>query len=240
MSIKEYLRKKYLNEQEERDAWVIQQIDRLGDGCTILDAGAGTQRYKKFCSKLNYVSQDFCQYNGEGDGKGLQTGVFDTSGIDIVGNIWDIPVGDSSFDAILCTEVFEHILYPLETIKEFSRILKPGGILILTAPFCSLTHFAPYHYYTGFTKYWYEQVLFDNGFGIESIETHGNYFRWLLQEMFRLRSVSQKYYKNLNIFNLFSVVFMVGLLNRLSKHSKESEELLCNGYFVVAKRKNVL
>ena len=41
-----------------------------------------------------------------------------------MGDIWDIKEKNNVFDAILCTEVFEHIPYPNETIKEFSRLLK--------------------------------------------------------------------------------------------------------------------
>lgn len=34
---------------------------------------------------------------------------------------------DNSFDAIICIETLEHIPSDEEAIKEFSRILKPGG-----------------------------------------------------------------------------------------------------------------
>lgn len=41
---------------------------------------------------------------------------------------------DNSFDAIICIETLEHISSDEETIKEFSRILKPGEMLIITSP----------------------------------------------------------------------------------------------------------
>ena len=40
--------------------------------------------------------------------------------IDYKGDIWDINEKDNSFDAILCTEVFEHIQYPEKTLMDFS------------------------------------------------------------------------------------------------------------------------
>jgi SAM-dependent methyltransferase len=124
-----------------------------------LDAGAGELRNKPLCHHLTYVSQDLCLYEGQGDGTGLQTRRWDTDRIDIRCDITAIPEPDASFDAILCSEVFEHLPDPLKALDEFARLLKPGGKLILTAPFASLVHFAPYFFGTGFSKYWYEHHL---------------------------------------------------------------------------------
>lgn len=38
---------------------------------------------------------------------------------------------DSSFDTILCVRVFHHLPNPEPAVKEFSRLLRPGGHLIL-------------------------------------------------------------------------------------------------------------
>ena len=138
-----------------REKWLEEILRKIPKGLTILDAGAGELRYKKFCSHLNYVSQDFGEYNGNGDGFGMQTGEWDQTRIDILCDIINIPVMDNSYDAIMCIEVFEHLPDPVKAINEFSRILKPNGYLIITAPFISLTHFAPFHFATGFNKYFY-------------------------------------------------------------------------------------
>lgn len=47
--------------------WVKNELINIDDGKKILDAGAGELRYKKYCKHLNYVSQDFCEYDGKGD-----------------------------------------------------------------------------------------------------------------------------------------------------------------------------
>ena len=139
---------------EVRVNWVIKQLKALPEGIRILDAGAGELRFKPHCGHLQYVAQDFAQYDGGGDGVGLQTGKWDNTQLDIVSDITRIPVDDASFDAILCTEVFEHIPDAISAVREFARILKPGGTLLITAPFNSLTHFAPYHF-CGYNRYWY-------------------------------------------------------------------------------------
>ncbi len=41
---------------------------------------------------------------------------------------------DSSFDVILSTEVIEHLENPRATLREFFRLLRPGGHAIITTP----------------------------------------------------------------------------------------------------------
>lgn len=71
------------NSDQARINWVSKALQSIPSGQRILDAGAGELRLKQYCSHLDYVSQDFCQYEGSGDGKALQTGAWDTTRIDI-------------------------------------------------------------------------------------------------------------------------------------------------------------
>ena len=45
-----------------------------------------------------------------------------------------LPFKDNSFDLIWCSEVIEHLKNPAKTVKEFYRILRPGGKMLLTTP----------------------------------------------------------------------------------------------------------
>ena len=110
-----------------RDLWIERTLGQITKGSKILDAGAGELQYKKYCQHLEYVSQDFGQYDGKGNSEGLQTEKWDNTKLDIFSDITNIPVTDSSFDTIMCIEVFEHIPEPINSIKEFSRIIKQGG-----------------------------------------------------------------------------------------------------------------
>jgi 2-polyprenyl-3-methyl-5-hydroxy-6-metoxy-1,4-benzoquinol methylase len=45
-----------------------------------------------------------------------------------------IPVPDHSFDSIISTEVIEHLENPRAIFREFHRLLRPEGVLIVTTP----------------------------------------------------------------------------------------------------------
>ena len=226
-----------LNEKTRVD-WIVKTLKKIPKGYKILDAGAGEQQFKIFCSHLKYVSQDFAKYDGEGDKRGLQTKIWDNSNLDIISDITSIPVQNSSFDAILCTEVFEHLPEPLLALKEFSRIIKKEGYLIITSPFCSLTHFAPYHFYSGFNRYFYKTHLPKFGFKIIEIKTNGNFFEYLAQEIRRIPQVKKMYINSFkrNIFETLAHKITLYFLDRWSKRDRGSDELLCFGYHVFAKK----
>ena len=225
-----------LNESTRID-WLEATLKKIPSGHRILDAGAGEQSFKKFCTHLKYVSQDFAQYKPEEIAEGLQMGKWDYGVLDIVSDIAAIPEADASFDAIMCNEVFEHIINPRDAVKEFSRLLKKDGRLIITAPFCSLTHFAPYHFYTGFSKYFYENELKLNGFEILEMTPNGNFFEFLAQEIRRLPSVAEKYSAETVLkAEVQTLNSTLKILEKYSRKDKASSELLCFGYHVLARK----
>lgn len=228
-----------INEQP-RNQWIEQQLIGLPAGLRILDAGCGEQQHRKFCQHLNYIGQDFDSYHGEGDRKGLQMGNWDQSNIDIISDILSIPEPDQSFDVVLCSEVFEHLPDPLGALKEFERLLVSGGKLILTAPFCSLTHFSPYHFYSGFNKYFYETNLKKHSFEILNIETNGNFFDYVAQELRRINYVAQRYTNyNLTELDHNTIYQSLSLLEIINQEHNNSSELLCFGYHVLAEKQSV-
>ena len=123
----------YLDNRLQIDEFVSAALRQIPSGKIILDAGCGDQPYKNLCSHLVYLSQDFGKYTTDKretihGGKGLHGGSdYQYGQLDYIGDIWNIAEKDEYFDAIICTEVFEHIPYPTETLKEFSRLLKTRG-----------------------------------------------------------------------------------------------------------------
>jgi ubiquinone/menaquinone biosynthesis C-methylase UbiE len=49
-------------------------------------------------------------------------------------DLLDLKFPDESFDLVVCTEVIEHVYEYKRVIREFKRVLKKGGVLIITFP----------------------------------------------------------------------------------------------------------
>ena len=48
--------------------------------------------------------------------------------------VCDLPFRDASFDKVLCAEVLEHVEDDRRAVSELARVLRPGGVLVITVP----------------------------------------------------------------------------------------------------------
>ena len=222
-----------LDNQVDRDKWVIGKLSELHPGLRILDAGCGSQRYRSHCDHLDYAGQDFGEYSADakkmmGGGDTPNPTAYPYGVLDYVSDIWDIPAEDATFDAVLCTEVLEHVPYPIASVRELARVLKPGGLLILTVPSNCLRHMDPYFFTSGFSDRWFERVLPEVGFEEPFIESVGDYYSWMKVEIARtagLHSLGAK------------LMLAPALLYFSSKKAtKPSRDALTMGYFVTARK----
>lgn len=125
---------------------IRREIFRLADGRRTLDIGCGAGLYRQ--AFPNYFGVD----------------VIAGPGVDRVADAHDLPFPDQSFEQIVTSEVIEHLHTPTKAVQEMARVLKPGGRLILTAPFVYPLHEGP-HDYQRFTEYGFALLLqpyFDN------------------------------------------------------------------------------
>jgi len=65
----------------------------------------------------------------------------------------EIPYPDESFDKVLCLDVFEHVNDEKKTVSEIYRILKPGGVLVLSVPHDFLNFLDPDELTRGFRNF---------------------------------------------------------------------------------------
>jgi ubiquinone/menaquinone biosynthesis C-methylase UbiE len=170
-----------------RDKWIAEQAASVPAGSKVLDVGAGSAPYRALFAHCDYKTQDFAQLRDDQ----LRHGGY--APIDFVSEANAIPVSDASFDVIICTEVLEHVPEPIAVIREFGRIVVPGGRLILTAPLGSGIHQEPYHFYGGYTPYWYERFLREAGFDSITITANAGTLRHVAQETIRFARMTRPF-----------------------------------------------
>jgi SAM-dependent methyltransferase len=139
----------------------------------VLDAGAGTCQFKKYFSHAHYESTDF-ENIFDKDSKHLHH---------FLCSLDNIPKPENYYHAIINIQVLEHIENPQKAVKEFYRILKPGGKLFLTAPQGWRVHGEPYHFFN-FTNFGLESLFKNAGFKVIFIKPRGGMF-WYLGYLIR-------------------------------------------------------
>lgn len=149
-------------------------------------------------------------------------------GVDIVGDLETIPCPQETFDGILNVAVLEHVRRPWVVVREFHRVLKPGGKLLCVVPFFQPIHYVPTDYFR-FTPDGIASLLEDAGFSLtHSFETHTCWhtFGWMCQDLLKEKgSLTQ-----LLSYPLAKMVYL------LSKYSKRSPKTFPNALTVYAKK----
>jgi SAM-dependent methyltransferase len=154
--------------------YVESVAQKLPEGSSILDAGAGESVYKRFFSHCDYKAIDLAV----GDNR------WNYSNLDYVAPLDDMPIADNTFDAVLCTQVLEHLEWPRECVKEMYRVLKPGGKLYITAPMAQDEHQIPYDFFR-YTSYGLKSICKNAGFKeVKTTPFGGIWVRWA-QELTR-------------------------------------------------------
>jgi SAM-dependent methyltransferase len=99
------------------DQWLAQLSSNHLD---VLDVGGRIQPYRSLIANRlrRYVAVDLRS----------------TPLVSIVARAEQLPLRDSQFDLVICTQMLEYIADPSVVIDEIHRVLRPGGILLVSVP----------------------------------------------------------------------------------------------------------
>lgn len=90
---------------------------------------------------------------------------------------------EGQFETVFAVEVLEHVVDPATAVKEIHRVLKPGGLFVLSTPYIFEMHDLPHDYWR-FTEYGLRKLL--EQFEEIHIDRRNGYFRTILTPLFRL------------------------------------------------------
>lgn len=130
----------------------------------ILDVGCGGQPFRSIveAKRLSYTSADAQDPLG------------------IVDHIWELdsPVppallARAPFDFILCTEVLEHVGSWQPAFASFKKLLKPGGVMVITCPHIYVLHEEPFDFWRP-TLYGIEHYALTFGFEVLELKKLGS------------------------------------------------------------------
>jgi SAM-dependent methyltransferase len=122
----------------------------------VMDFGCGSKPYAKlFSGAKEYIGVDI-----ESTGHNHRT-----SKVDVYYQGNSLPFPDEHFDGVFSSEVFEHIFNLEEMLCEISRVVRPGGKLLITVPFLWGEHEVPYDF-ARYTSFGISYLLRRHGFRI--------------------------------------------------------------------------
>ncbi len=118
----------------ERKRRLLQTLNKYCEpGETVLDLGCGGGgKFTAWAAEAGFdaTGMDISKKAVDMARRGFPGGDFRMLNSD-----GSIPAEDQTFGAVWCSEVIEHILEVDNFLKEIRRVMKPGGILILTTPY---------------------------------------------------------------------------------------------------------
>ncbi len=96
---------------------------------SVLDVGSGCKPYLPYFAAVadEYIGLD----------------VEDGPHVDVVGPAERLPFADERFDVVVSTQMLEHVQEPGEVLGEIHRVLRPGGVLLLSTHGTAAYHPCP-------------------------------------------------------------------------------------------------
>ncbi len=149
---------------------VYQQLLQTHARGRLLDAGCGPAPLYG-CYRSLVSETLLCDWPGSAHSSRHVDVACDLNGI--------LPFESTSFDTVLATDVLEHLPQPEIFVGEVARVLRPGGALLLGAPFLYAVHEEPHDYHR-YTRYRLRGLCEGAGMSVERLEPYGGVAEVLL------------------------------------------------------------
>lgn len=144
------------------------------------------------------------------------------------------PIENGVVDIVLHSEVMEHIYETGHFLSECNRVLKTGGIMVLTVPFQARYHYIPFDFWR-FTPASLEKLLFRAGFKNIIISSRGTD---ITVAGYKLLGVGYRLFFSRSIWRMLTAVVFAPLwitsilIGQISLHLKLGSTDDCLGYVV--------
>lgn len=160
---------------------------------------------------------------------------------EIVADAHNLPFADGEFEAVLCTEVIEHVKDPFQVERELRRVTAVGGMLILSTRFVFPLHDAPHDYWR-YSKYGLRQLFKE--WEILEIKGETKSFSTIAALLQRICYQTKLKVNKPTKLALFCVSWIFSHLDWLIvkeysdiKKASEEEELMPTGYYIACRKK---
>jgi ubiquinone/menaquinone biosynthesis C-methylase UbiE len=145
------------------DDFLTTHASSLRPASLVLDLG-GTKTHKRGLFDISRFDINVLTYN-----------LVPTKGVDVQGTALALALESGCVDAVICSEVLEHITEPVMVLAEIYRILRPGGVMFATVPFLYRIHADPSDY-GRYTHHFWSAALSAIGFTGVQVTAQGYFF----------------------------------------------------------------
>lgn len=170
---------------------------------SLIDIGCGRMPYRKELESL------VDSYTGVDHPKVSQKYKTDRKP-EVFADAKKLPFSSNKFDIALLLQVLEHVDQPQEVINEASRVLKPGGIFIISVPFLYPLHDLPYDR-GRYTEETLRTFIKKASLGVIKLKMQGNFVEFWLQSLnvFLIKRIDDIISRGFTPFSTIYLFFLI-------------------------------